>query len=118
MPRLRVWLPVLVWCSVIFAFSSIRGTGQPPGPDWPLRKLAHMVEFGVLWRLAFRAFGRDLSPRAAAGAALAFSLLYAASDEWHQSFVPFREPRALDVGFDAAGALLALWARRRAGALR
>jgi VanZ family protein len=32
---------------------------------------------------------------------------YAGLDEWHQSFVPLREPRVRDVIIDAIGALLA-----------
>ena len=31
--------------------------------------------------------------------------LYAATDEWHQSFVEARGPALLDVGIDSAGAL-------------
>ena len=41
--------------------------------------------------------------------ALLFALLYASSDEFHQSFVPGRHPSWVDVlGFDGGGALIAL----------
>jgi VanZ family protein len=35
-------------------------------------------------------------------------ILYAASDEFHQSFVPSREASVLDVLIDTAGSVLAL----------
>ncbi len=41
--------------------------------------------------------------------ALLLALIYAASDEFHQSFVPGRHPSWVDVlGFDGGGALIAL----------
>ena len=42
------------------------------------------------------------------GGAFVLSLLYAISDELHQTFVPGRSGRLTDVGFDSLGALLAL----------
>ncbi|MOA68833.1 VanZ like family protein [compost metagenome] len=46
------------------------------------------------------------------------AVLYAASDEWHQSFVPNRGPAVMDVAIDSMGALFgvaAIWlgSRRR-----
>ena len=41
--------------------------------------------------------------------ALLFAILYAISDEFHQSFVPGRHPSWVDVlGFDGGGALIVL----------
>lgn len=41
--------------------------------------------------------------------ALLFAILYAMTDEFHQSFVPGRHPSWVDVlGFDGGGALIAL----------
>jgi VanZ family protein len=37
-----------------------------------------------------------------------FAVLYAVTDEFHQGFVAGRHESALDVGIDAAGALLAV----------
>ena len=65
-----------------------------------LRKLAHMTEFGILYFL-WRRGGLKIWQAAVV------SLLYAASDEWHQSFVPNRCGCAADVIIDGAGALAA-----------
>ncbi|MNL79991.1 VanZ like family protein [compost metagenome] len=48
--------------------------------------------------------------------AWAAATAYAATDEWHQAFVPGRGPALTDVGIDSLGAataLLAAWLRRR-----
>lgn len=66
-----------------------------------LRKLAHMTEFGVLC-LLWRRGGLRLWQAAAV------SLLYAVSDEWHQSFVPNRCGCASDVVIDGSGVLIAV----------
>ncbi len=69
--------------------------------DLVLRKLAHASTYGALTLLWFRALG-PITPRALAAAA-AISLLYAISDEYHQSFVAGRHGSPLDVGIDAIG---------------
>src|SRR5690606_5298744 len=40
--------------------------------------------------------------------AIGLSLLYAISDEWHQSFTPGRNPSALDVAIDVVGSVIGL----------
>ena len=73
-----------------------------------------MVEFGLLWLLRWRALGYG-SPLPS----IAIALLYAASDELHQSFVEGRVGSPVDVCIDAAGvglAGLAVWLRRRSPA--
>jgi VanZ family protein len=93
----RAWLPVLAWAAVIFAFSSVPDLGTGLGGwDLVLRKLAHAAEFAVLGVLLLRATGR-------AGSAFAIGVLYAISDEVHQSFVPGRLGSPIDVAIDAAG---------------
>jgi len=41
--------------------------------------------------------------------ALLLVIVYAASDEYHQSWTPGRNPTSVDVIIDTVGALLALW---------
>ena len=106
---LTVWLPVLVWAAVIFAFSSIPSLSSGLGVwDTVLRKCAHVTEYAVLGALLYRALGREAP-------ALALGVAYAASDEFHQNFVRGRHPSPIDVGIDAVGIALGmlLWLRLR-----
>jgi VanZ family protein len=136
----RYWLPVLVWMWIIFSASSDRfsfhHSSRIIGPlvHWLLphlsdeavhaivvtvRKYAHLTEYAVLALLLWRALRRppraDAPPWRWSKAALVLALiaLYAASDEFHQAFVPSREGCVSDVLLDTAGgalALLGLWA--------
>ena len=93
----RLWLPVLAWAALIFAFSSIPDLGTGLGGwDLLLRKLAHMAEYAVLGALLFRAIGRT-------GFAVAAGTAYAVSDEVHQTFVAGRAGSPVDVAIDAVG---------------
>ena len=106
----RLWLPVVAWAALIFALSSIPDLGTGLGGwDVVLRKLAHAGEYAVLGALVLRALGRP-------GPAFALGVLYAVSDELHQSFVPGREGSPLDVALDSAGVAigLVLWQLARA----
>ena len=109
---LRLWLPVVAWAAVIFAFSAVPDLGTGLGSwDLVLRKLAHVTEYALLGALLARATGRS-------GLALGLGVLYAASDELHQTFVPGRQGRPLDVAIDTVGLLvgISLWqslSRRR-----
>lgn len=69
--------------------------------DLLLRKLAHACVFGGLTLLWVRALG-PLTAHALIWA-VAISLLYAISDEYHQTFVGGRHGSPLDVGIDAIG---------------
>src|SRR2546421_12976609 len=99
---LTVWLPVLAWAAVIFAFSSIRSLSSGLGVwDTVLRKCAHVTEYAVLGALLYRALVREV-PALAAGVA------YAASDELHQHFVQGRHASPVDVSIDAVGVALGM----------
>lgn len=117
------WLPAIVMMAVIFAFSSTPSDDLPSYGFWDtlVKKGGHMTGYGLL-ALAFW-FGLN-QPRDAAISrhyviAWFVAVLYAVSDEIHQSFVPGRHPSPLDVlVFDAGGAALALvflyiWTRFR-----
>lgn len=78
----------------------------------------HFTEYLVVELLAVRVIRSRFgwSSGAAIRAALIFAALFAASDEWHQTFVPDRDGCVRDVVIDCAGALVAaawLWARSR-----
>lgn len=79
--------------------------------DYPVRKLAHMTEYGILALLSFGATGGYESLHKGKRrwlAALLISFLYATSDEIHQRFVPNRYGCFTDVLIDTAGAAIAL----------
>ena len=84
-----------------------------------IRKCAHIVEyfiFSVLLWLSIRTPGEPWRFRWAL-LAVALATAYAATDEFHQIFVPGRGASVHDVMIDACGATLAqiiiwLWMRR------
>jgi len=92
---------------VIFVLSSIPHLGTGLGVwDTILRKGAHMTEYAILALLLVRAVGREAP-------ALALGVVYAASDELHQSFVRGRHASPVDVAIDSVGLLLGVLAWRR-----
>ena len=111
---LTLWLPVVLWAALIFALSSVPSLSSGLGGwDYLLRKWAHVTEYAVLAFLLARAFGRE-APAFVAG------VLYAISDEVHQSFVRGRHASPIDVAIDSVGLLigLALWRRVQTGSWR
>ena len=74
-----------------------------------IRKAAHVTEFGIFSITVFRGIraGRSGWKFKWAFATLVIAVLYAALDEWHQSFVLLRHATPRDVAIDAFGALLA-----------
>ena len=106
---LSVWLPVVLWAGVIFAFSSVPSLSTGLGTwDTILRKGAHITEYAILGALLYRALGSD-------PLALATGIAYAATDELHQYFVRGRHASPVDVAIDAVGVSLGMlvWLRVR-----
>jgi VanZ family protein len=117
------WLPAVLIMAVIFGFSSTPSTKLPSFGllDFVVKKGGHMAGYGLL-ALAYwygMRFKKHLW-----WLALLFAILYAMSDEFHQSIVPGRHPSWVDVvGFDGGGALIALslgngWLARKRGLLK
>src|SRR5437016_13371355 len=106
---LRAVLPLIIYCALVFVLSSISDLPTPSfGVTWS-DKIAHASEYAVLQAFAVRA-ARWLMPQATLGTqilvAAMFGGLYAASDEWHQSFVPGRTCELSDCIADSAGILI------------
>lgn len=84
-----------------------------------VRKFAHVTEYAVLCLLCIRAFritGEWPFARVVVWSVL-ISIAYAASDEWHQTFVPGRGGVVSDVLIDTVGAfcgvaVAVIWIRR------
>src|SRR4029077_5846257 len=129
---LRYWLPIIIWLALIFIGStdlmSAEHTSRIIGPllhwlfptispftvlrvQFFMRKLAHVSEYAILAVLLYRAFVHTaLKGRRAlsAGLVLLLCAAYAATDEFHQSFVPSRTASLRDVMIDICGAMLAV----------
>jgi VanZ family protein len=102
--------PPLILMGLIFFLSAQPDLNSGLGGwDTLLRKLAHMTEYAVLWFLWWRALGYGHP-----GPAIAIALLWAASDEYHQSFVDGRHGSPWDVAIDAVGVGLGVLAARLA----
>jgi VanZ like family len=91
------------------------------GSSWfAIVKGWHAAEFAILFTLARALLDRvaGVSSGRALALALAFCLLYAISDEYHQTFVPGRGGTWVDVAIDTLGASAAAsraWIRHRRG---
>ena len=74
-----------------------------------IRKTAHVTEFGIFSIMVFRGVraGRSGWKFNWALTTLVIAVLYAALDEWHQSFVLLRHATPRDAAIDTFGALLA-----------
>ena len=108
------WLPAVAWMAVIFILSSRSDLPTPPGGLLELlfEKGAHIGSYAILAILFERALAL---PRRGKVAALVLTMLYAISDEFHQSFTPGRTPSVADALADLVGALLGLYAPRLRG---
>ncbi len=106
--RFDPWLPPLALMGVIFGLSAQPSLDSGLGTaDLIGRKLLHFAEYALLAFLWWRVFARRTSPGRAAAAAFLVASLYAASDEYHQSFVEGRGASGLDWAIDSAGAAFA-----------
>ena len=140
---LKYWLPIVLWFALIFVASGDTKSSQRSsriiGPlmRWLfpqmaeetvdlvvlfVRKCAHLTVYAVLawlyWRALRRPVKNDSRPWSwiEARNALIGVMVYAITDEVHQTFVPSRQGSVRDVLIDTVGGaigLLALWAYGR-----
>ena len=78
--------------------------------EYPVRKCAHMSEYGVLALLFLQLLSAFGIRKKRAVIALMLTAAYASTDEFHQLFVPGRAGKVTDVLIDSTGALIALLA--------
>ena len=131
-------MPALLWMGLIFSASSDQGSfprssriiapivlwlfphaseGEVHAVVVVVRKCGHLTEYAVFALLVWRALHQSKNHLPAwswpkVGGTLLLVFLFAATDEFHQSFVPTRTPLVSDVFIDTAGGalgLLLLW---------
>ncbi len=83
------WLPALFFMTVIFIFSSQPGDNLPNFLSWDyvVKKMGHAIGYGLLALSYLHFFKYD---KKAILACLVLAVLFSATDEFHQSFVPGR----------------------------
>ena len=129
----RYWVPVIAWMALIFLGStdalSAEHTSRIISPilwwlnpevsaetiarvQFLLRKGGHITEYAILAMLLLRASRAGAGLTMKVPIAFAVTLLgcaiFAASDEFHQGFVPSRTSSLHDVMIDICGALIGL----------
>ena len=107
-----LWFPVFLYAVAIFVAS---GMSRPPLPGRVGDKWAHTTAYAGFGLLTLRAVaGGEWAGVTAGRCVMAAGLvvLYGASDEMHQAFVPRRNADIRDLAADAAGAtagVAAMW---------
>jgi len=106
------WLPVVLWMGLIFFLSSFHKLQASPigWQDFVIRKTAHFLEFMLLYLLLNRGFKNTSKITVAKRLILVLflTIFYAASDEYHQTFISGRTGKPFDIGIDFLGALFGL----------
>jgi VanZ family protein len=130
---LKYWLPVLIWLGLIFIGStdlmSAEHTSRIIGPilrwfnpdisdqtiaqiQFFVCKVGHLSEYAILAALFWRGLRRGTRWQMTMSilfiAVWFVCAVFAASDEFHQSFVPTRTASPIDVVIDIIGALIGL----------
>ncbi|MEM6767631.1 MAG: VanZ family protein [Bacteroidota bacterium] len=125
------WLPLLIWMSIIFFLSHQPAEESKALSDWMvyllnifqlevetlerwnipflIRKLAHFTVYGIMFLFAYVACMGAATRRRQVTTAFMITLLYAISDEFHQTFIPGRVGHYSDVLVDISGAIGAYW---------
>jgi VanZ family protein len=106
--NLLPWLPAVLMMAIIFGFSSLPSNEMPDLGlmDIVVQKGGHVLGYGLLASAYWFALRFD---KRRWWLALLLTVIYAASDEYHQLFVPGRHSGWADVLiYDAGGAACAL----------
>lgn len=104
----KQWLPAFLVMAAIFYFSSIPAKEMPNFGSWDtlFKKSGHLLGYAMLATAYLRGI-HSLGWRAVS-IALICVILYAVTDEFHQSFIPGRTSTMVDVGIDTIGGSLGL----------
>ena len=103
------WIPALLTMAAIFWFSS-QPADELPVFSWAdiiIKKSGHMIGYALLAFWYWYGLGMDQNKR---WLAWHLAIVYALTDEFHQTFVSGRNASLWDVViFDNLGALISLW---------
>ena len=103
---LKNWGPVLLMMAIIFSFSHFQAASSDAQSGFFLNLLRiFSSEYAVFGFLTARAFRHSNLP---ISCALFFCTIYAATDEYHQTFIAGRSGEIQDVLLDTAGALFGI----------
>jgi VanZ family protein len=130
---LKYWLPPFIWLGVIFVGSTDVMSAEQTSrfvvpflrwlkPDisietlvfihFLIRKLGHLTEYAILAMLLWRGVYRGMNLRMKISVLFLLAWLaaaiFAATDEFHQSFVPSRTASPIDMMIDIRGAMIGL----------
>ncbi len=103
------WIPAILIMAGIFILSSIPSREMPSFGFWDtlVKKSGHFIGYGLLalsYWYAMKWNGKKV------WLVLLITILYAISDEFHQTFIPGRHASLLDIFlFDTAGAVIFLF---------
>jgi len=112
--RLEPWLAPLALMALIYSLSAQPDLSSGLGTiDLIARKTVHAAEYGLLCFLWWRALRTTRASAAALPLAVFVCVTYAATDEYHQSFVEGRHGTPVDVVIDTIGAATAAMLIRR-----
>jgi len=106
----RFWVfgfPPILWMGGIFGLSSIPGRYIPK--VFLIHEIGHLVEyvvFGILLARAFAHLRIKLNVWKLSFLSIALIFMFAAFDEWRQSFVPGRSARLITIFLDGTYAAL------------
>lgn len=104
------WLPAILLMGIIFVLSSLPAERIPffGRYDVFVKKGAHALGYGMLALAYAYALPSRISLPARWGLSLCMAVLFALSDEFHQSFVEGRNSSLTDVFIDGFGAAVSL----------
>jgi VanZ family protein len=108
---IKRWGPAILVMGVIFIASNTSGSNIPSFGifDLMVKKGGHMLGYAFLAASFFHGLdnGKRTQRSVFTGAVL-LAILYAASDEFHQSFTPGRSPAIIDICIDTIGSIIGI----------
>jgi VanZ family protein len=129
-PFLADWIPLSFvdrWLPHMeFYYSGALFTWKEPYIliEFIIRKSAHVAEYAILTLLWISTLYLTLFKKYRLIISAVMVVIYAASDEWHQSFIASRTGHAIDVAVDSLGMLCVMllllgfdWRNRKKGAV-